>query len=68
MRYYINYFIKLEFLLAFKVALYKAFIVSNIYKEFRATSLVLFNLDAMLLRLTIVVYIVLLLTLLEQPI
>jgi hypothetical protein len=55
MRCYINYIIKLEFLLAFKAAFYKTFTESNICLGFRATSLVLFNLDAVLLRLNIVV-------------
>jgi hypothetical protein len=57
---YINYIIKLEFLLAFKAAFYKTFIENNIYLGFRATSLVLFNLDAVLLRLNVVVYTLLL--------
>jgi hypothetical protein len=64
-RYYINYITKLEFLLAFKAAFYKVFTASNIYLEFRATRLVLFNLDAILLELNIVVYTLLLPTLLE---
>jgi hypothetical protein len=61
MRCYINYIIKLEFLLAFKAAFYKTFIESNICLGFRATSLVLFNLDAVLLSLNVVVYTLLLL-------
>jgi hypothetical protein len=64
-RCYINYITKLEFLLAFKVAFYKAFIASNICAGFRATSLVLFNLDAVLLRLNVVVCTLLLPA--EQP-
>ena len=55
-RSYINYITKLEFLLAFRAAFYKAFTGSNIYAGFRATRLALFNLDAMLLKLNIVVY------------
>ena len=55
MRNYITYISKLEFLLAFRAAFYKAFIESNICLSFRATSLVLFNLDAVLLKLNIVV-------------
>jgi hypothetical protein len=55
MRCYINYITKLEFLPAFKAAFYKTFTESNICLGFRATSLVLFNLDAVLLRLDVVV-------------
>jgi hypothetical protein len=65
MRCYINYITKLEFLLAFKAAFYKAFTVSNICLGFRATRLVLFNLDAVLLELNVVVYTLLLPALLE---
>ena len=61
-RSYINYITKLEFLLAFRVAFYKAFTGSNIYAGFRATRLALFNLDTVLLKLNIVVYILLLAT------
>jgi hypothetical protein len=55
MRCYINYITKLEFLLAFKAAFYKAFTASNICLGFRATRLVPFNLDAVLLELNVVV-------------
>jgi hypothetical protein len=55
MRCYINYITKLEFLLAFKAAFYKTFTESNICLGFKATSIVLFNLDAVLLRLNVVV-------------
>ena len=55
MRSYINYITKLEFLLAFRAAFYKAFTGSNIYAGFRATRLALFNLDAVLLKLNVVV-------------
>ena len=65
MRNYINYITKLKFILAFRAAFYKAFTESNICLSFRATSLVLFNLDAMLLRLKVVVYTLLLPA--EQP-
>jgi len=54
-RSYINYITKLKFLLAFKAAFYKAFIANNICLGFKATRLVLFNLDAVLLRLNVVV-------------
>ena len=62
MRSYINYITKLEFLLAFRAAFYKAFTGSNIYAGFKATRLALFNLDAVLLKLNIVVVSILLLT------
>jgi len=55
MRCYINYITKLKFLLAFKAAFNKAFKESNICLGFSATSLVPFNLDAVLLRLDVVV-------------
>jgi hypothetical protein len=55
MRCHINHITKLEFLLAFKAAFYKTFTESNICLGFRATSLVPFNLDAVLLRLNVVV-------------
>jgi hypothetical protein len=67
MRCYINYITKLEFLLAFKAAFYKAFTASNICAGFRATSLVLFNLDPVLLRLNVIVCTLSLPALLEQP-
>ena len=65
MRSYINYITKLEFLLAFRAAFYKAFTESNICAGFRATRLALFNLDAILLKLNIIVYTLLLPALLE---
>jgi hypothetical protein len=65
MRCYITYIIKLEFLLAFKAAFYKAFIESNICAGFRATRLALFNLEAVLLKLNVVVRTLLLPALLE---
>jgi hypothetical protein len=55
MRCYINYITKLEFLPAFKAAFYKAFTASNIRAGFRATSLVPFNPDAVLLKLNVIV-------------
>ena len=55
MRSYINYITKLEFLLAFRAAFYKAFTENNICAGFRATRLALFNLDAVLLKLNVVV-------------
>ena len=48
-------------LLAFRAAFYKAFIEDNICAGFRATRLALFNLDAVLLKLNIVVVSLLLL-------
>ena len=65
MRSYINYITKLKFLLAFIAAFYKAFIESNICAGFRATRLAPFNLDAVLLKLNVVVSTLLLTT--EQP-
>ena len=65
MRSYINYITKLEFLLAFTAAFYKAFTKDNICAGFRATRLALFNLDAVLLKLNIIVYTLLLPALLE---
>ena len=53
---YINYITKLKFLLAFKVALNKVFIKENIYRSFRGTSLVLFNLEAVLSKLNVRLY------------
>jgi hypothetical protein len=55
MRCHINHITKLEFLLAFKAAFYKAFTASNICSGFRATGLVPFNPDAVLLELNVVV-------------
>ena len=66
MRSYINYITKLKFLLAFRAAFYKAFTEDNICAGFRATRLALFNLDAVLLKLNIVVVSILLPTI-EQP-
>ena len=65
MRSYINYIIKLKFLLAFIAAFYKAFIESNICRSFLGASLVLFNLDTVLLTLEVVVCTLLLPA--EQP-
>jgi hypothetical protein len=65
MRCYITYITKLEFLLAFKAAFYKAFTESNICAGFRATRLALFNLEAVLLKLNVVVCTPLLPALLE---
>jgi hypothetical protein len=48
--YYIN---KLSFLPAFKIAFKRAFIKDNIYLSFRGASLVLFNLEVVLLKLSI---------------
>jgi hypothetical protein len=55
MRCYITYITKLEFLLAFKAAFYKAFTESNICAGFRATRLAPFNPEAVLLKLNVVV-------------
>ena len=55
MRNYINYITKLKFILAFRAAFYKAFTESNICLRCKATRLALFNLDAVLLKLNIVV-------------
>ena len=67
-RNYINYITKLKFLLAFRAAFYKAFTEDNICAGFRATRLALFNLNAVLLKLNIVVVsTLLLLPTAEQP-
>jgi len=66
-RSYINYITKLKFLLAFRAAFYKAFTESNICLRCKATRLALFNLDAVLLRLNVVVCTLLPPALLEQP-
>ena len=47
---------KEAFLLAFKVAFKRLIIKENIYISFRGASLVLYNLEAMLLKLNIVLY------------
>jgi hypothetical protein len=57
--YYIN---KEIFLLAFKAAFKKIFIAETIYAEFRDASLVLYNLEAVLLKLNICLYTLLLTT------
>ena len=54
-RSYINYITKLKFLLAFRAAFYKAFTEDNICAGFRATRLALFNLNTVLLKLSVVV-------------
>jgi hypothetical protein len=51
--YYIN---KETFLLAFKVAFKKTFIVENVYAGFQGARLVLYNLEAVLSKLTIRLY------------
>ena len=66
-RNYINYITKLEFLLAFKAAFYQAFTETNIRASFQGASLVLFNLDAVLLKLKVVVCTLLLLLALLEP-
>jgi hypothetical protein len=65
MRCYITYITKLEFLLAFKAAFYESFTESNICAGFRATRLAPFNLEAVLLKLDVVVRTLLLPALLE---
>ena len=55
MRSHINHITKLEFLLAFRAAFYKAFTEDNICAGFRATGLAPFNPDAVLLKLDVVV-------------
>ena len=47
---------KEAFLLAFKVAFKRLIIKENIYISFRGASLVLYNLEAVLLKLNIVLY------------
>jgi hypothetical protein len=50
---YINYIDKKAFLAAFKLVFNKAFLKKNILLSFRATSLVLHNLDVVLSRLEV---------------
>jgi hypothetical protein len=54
---YIIYIAKEDFLLAFKVVYNKAFIKNNIYIGFRGTKLVLLNLDIIILKFNIQLYI-----------
>ena len=58
MNYY--YITKEDFLLAFKAAYNKAFIENNIRIGFRSTRLVLLNLDIIILKLNIRLYILIL--------
>ena len=52
----IIYITKEDFLLAFEAAYNKAFIENNIYIGFRGAKLVLFNLDTIILKLNIQLY------------
>jgi len=52
---YINHITKLKFLPAFKAAFYKSFTESNIRGSFLGAGLVLFNPDAVLSKLKVVV-------------
>ena len=51
--YYINYINKDTFLLAFKAAFKKTFIIVNVYAGFQGAGLVLYNPDTVLLKLNI---------------
>ncbi|KAF2004359.1 hypothetical protein P154DRAFT_426427, partial [Amniculicola lignicola CBS 123094] len=51
--YYINYITKLEFLPAFKAAFIRFVNGDNICASFQGTSLVLYNLEAVILKLDI---------------
>ena len=53
MHNYIYYIIKLEFLLAFKAAFFKLITKNNICASFQGAGLVLFNLEAVLLKLNV---------------
>jgi len=53
MRGYINHIIKVKFLPCFKVAFNALITKSNILGSFRGASLVLFNLEAVLLKLKV---------------
>ena len=53
MRSYINYITKLEFLLAFKAAFNALIIKNNIYVGFYSAGLVLYNPNAIILKLNI---------------
>ena len=59
-RNYIIYITKENFLPVFKAAYNKAFIENNIYIGFRGAKLVLFNLDTIILKLNIQLYILIL--------
>ena len=56
-RNYINYINKLSFLVAFKAAFDRAFTKANIYISFWGAGLVPFNLEAVLLKLNVKLYI-----------
>jgi hypothetical protein len=53
----IIYITKLDFFTIFKTAYYKTFIVESIKKAFRGARLILYNLDTIVLRLNIRLYI-----------
>jgi hypothetical protein len=55
-RSYIYYINKETFLLAFKLAFKRTFIAENIYVGFRGASLVLYSLEAVLLKLNVQPY------------
>ena len=57
---HITYITKEDFLLAFKVTYNKDFIKNNIHISFKGTKLVLFNLDIVILKLNIQLYILIL--------
>ena len=57
---YITYITKKDFLLAFKVVYNKAFIKYNIYIGFKGTKLVLLNLNIIILKFNIQLYILIL--------
>lgn len=52
-RNYINHITKLEFLLAFRAAFNASITPDNIYGGFRGSRLILFNLEAVILKLDI---------------
>jgi hypothetical protein len=63
LQYSIKKIKKKAFLLAFKVAFKKLIIKENIYAGFRGARLVLYNLEVVILKLNIVLYILTLLKL-----
>ena len=57
---YIYYITKVNFILAFKVVYKKIFIKKNILGSFKGASIILFNLEVILLKLNIYFYILIL--------
>jgi hypothetical protein len=53
----IIYITKLDFFTAFKIAYYKTFIVESIKRAFKSAKLILYNLDTIVLKLNIHLYI-----------